>query len=111
MRVKDIAWLAGYLDGEGCFCNTWGRTWHYPKITVETTDQDSIARVAKLFGNAVCGPKSHGPHRKTWYTATTGKPAIAWMLTLYPLMSLRRKAKITELVTQWRQPHASTAVL
>lgn len=102
MLMTDLHWLAGYLDGEGCFTVT-ACKYHYPKITVEATDKDTITKVANLFGNSVYGPKSHGKHQQTWYTATVGKHACGWMQTLYPLLSTRRQNKIRSILVQYQQ--------
>lgn len=46
MTVKEIAWLAGYLEGEGCFGKVKDK---YPSIRVSATDEDDIEKVARLW--------------------------------------------------------------
>lgn len=47
MRQQDILWLAGLLEGEGCFNYRADRK--QARVTVEMTDRDIIERVARLF--------------------------------------------------------------
>lgn len=36
-------------------------------------------------------------------TDVNGANAIAWMMTIYKLMSVRRKSKIKEIINKWKQ--------
>jgi hypothetical protein len=73
------------------------------------TDRGIIERVSKLFNCTLCGPyvskqkKADGSSKKeTWFAHLSGNKAAAWMMTIYPLMGLRRQEKIKELLTRWR---------
>jgi hypothetical protein len=97
--MKDIAWLAGLLEGEGCF-----RTHkNCPGLTVNMTDEDVIARAAKVLGYPKpTVPYIQRPGRKPiWCLSLHGKHAIAWMMTLYTFMGTRRRAKIREIIVAW----------
>lgn len=98
--VADIRWLAGYLEGEGCFTFTGGK-YRYPRIVVESTDEDVIQRVVKLWGNKARAVQ-HGKHKVGYSVASTCAKAAGWMMTLYPLMGQRRQARIREVLTNWR---------
>ena len=100
ITVADIRWLAGYLEGEGCFTFT-GDKYRYPRIVVESTDEDVIQRVSQLWGMK---PHSvqHGSHKTGYSVATTCTKAVSWMMTLYPLMGQRRQARIREILMNWR---------
>ena len=97
----DIAWLAGLVEGEGCFKNN-GST---PSIVVQMTDQDVIQKIANLFNTKIMGP--YGPYaaqkQPTYIAQYSGKAAVGWMMTLYNLLGERRKAKIEELLNQWKK--------
>lgn len=97
-KTRDIYWLAGLLEGEGCFSSTKG----YPSIMVKMVDRDVVERAHKILrpvefridGNEV---KGYGPYddvRQRQYVAKiVGRRAVGWMMTLYPLMGRRRQAR------------------
>jgi hypothetical protein len=97
--MKDIAWLAGLLEGEGCF-RIHKKS---PGITVNMTDEDVVARAAKVFGY----PKPDKAYiqrtgrKPIWCFSMHGKHAVAWMMTLYTFMGERRRAKIREIIIEW----------
>ena len=54
MTELDIAWLAGLLEGEGCFrINTRkrdnGTINYYPQLILKMTDEDIIKRAGELM--------------------------------------------------------------
>lgn len=61
MEKHEIIWLAGLLEGEGCFNYRADRK--QARISVEMTDQDVLERVAGLFGTKVSvrPPRILGP--------------------------------------------------
>jgi len=103
IEIKDIAWLAGLTEGEGCFA--WqGCT---ANITINMTDRDVVERASVLFKSNLLGPyHPKQPHVKKskdiWRTTACGQRAIGWMMTLYPLMGERRKFKIEEVLHTWK---------
>lgn len=109
VNTRDISWMAGFLEGEGWFGERTNKqqngkyVYRHPIISVSGTDLDVIQKAAELFGKAVNGPymakKSTKPY---WMTQITGKAAIGWMLTLYPILGSRRQAKIREIVTKFK---------
>ena len=102
ISIKELHWLAGILEGEGCFHSNHGRR-HQAKITLSMTDEDVVRRVAKIFNNTVTmKPPSNQGNRMVFAVAKTSAPAAAWMMTLYPLLGNRRRAKIREILTAWR---------
>lgn len=108
--MKDLYWLAGYLEGEGSFCATPNRTARTFKLQVGSTDNDVIRKASRILyngqfrdvhrnGNGV----RDGYARKTLHTVNvTGSLAIQWMMTLYPLMGTRRKARFKEIILEWK---------
>ena len=105
--MKDIYWLAGYLEGEGSFTiNRRTNTNKTFRLVVNSTDKDVIAKVGNLIGSRI-----HRHNGKNWYRIGNKQPfsvcvvnrkAIGWMMTLYPLMGERRKARIKEIILEWR---------
>jgi len=93
----DLAWLAGLLEGEGCFCYQCS-----PGIKLGMTDKDVVSKVANLLGRWVRGPYRYRTNKKAvFYTEIWSHEAIWWMKKLLPYMSVRRSAKIKEIVERW----------
>lgn len=101
MEIRDIAWLAGLLEGEGCFSTATSKS---PIIQLAMCDRDVVEHAARLFG-AKRRPKSHdhpGRWKPQWVTAVYGNRAAGWMMTLYPLLARRRRQKIRAILAVWR---------
>lgn len=104
ITVKEIAWVAGLLEGEGCFVNK-----GTPKIAIQMTDLDVMEAYGKLVGKGL-NPKPHGNRRRKnggelkpcWVCLLTGRDAAQWMMTIYPLMGERRQEKIRECLRKWK---------
>lgn len=109
---RDLGWLAGLLEGEGCF--RWHRQirrdgrpdWFAPRILLQMTDEDIVRRAQAVVGiGHVRGP--YGPYKggtkAHWaWTVSRNADAVGLMMTLYPLMGERRQAKIREILDAWR---------
>lgn len=97
MEVVDIAWLAGLVEGEGCFPKS-----SSPTIQIQMTDEDVIRKAARLFNVTPVGPNDRGPGRKqSWKLSFHSNHAIAWMMTLYSFLGNRRRARIREILAVW----------
>src|SRR4051812_3654464 len=104
MPVKsstDIAWLAGLLEGEGSFSILENGT--APQIKLAMNDSDIVQR-AKFLTNHP-GPVNTALLKSgntSYIINICGNLAIQWMMTIYTLMGIRRKAKIREILLNWR---------
>jgi hypothetical protein len=103
----ELMWLAGLLEGEGCFGiyknGAKSEVYREAKITVIMADKDVVAKAADLMGCNTCLNKRARVNRKALWSATvSGARSVGWMYTLYPLMGSRRKARIREIVAEWR---------
>jgi hypothetical protein len=97
--TKDLAWLAGLLEGEGSFTDSRGSV----SIQVTMTDSDIIERAAAILG--VDTRKSWQPkgNRKRVYGCyVLGPRAVGWMMTLYQFFGERRQRRIREIIETWR---------
>jgi hypothetical protein len=97
--TSDDAWLAGLLEGEGCFAlyaNRHGT--RRPRVTVKMADRDVVARVAERFGVAVVLCRLSKPGWSDMYQVRLcGAKAEECMRVVLPLMGARRAAKIQEI--------------
>lgn len=93
----DIAWLAGLLEGEGCFYLNRGR---YPGIRLQMSDQDVVERAAVMLGGRarLQDPPSRQGRLPSWVVTKGGPDALAVMRLIRPYMGIRRGARIDELL-------------
>ena len=101
MTPIEIAWLAGWLEGEGCFyCKTGSSS---TGIKVTATDLDVVNRVALLIGakNVFIANKRRQKelgHKPAYTASVHGEKAELVMRTILPYMGKRRSTKIKELL-------------
>ena len=109
MTKRDLYWLAGLLEGEGCFGFTRnhvkGHIYAYPQIQLRMCDHDVVNRAAALMGCTIQSyPGSRATQKRFWQFSLTCRRAAAMMQQLEPLMGTRRSAKIRSILK--RGPHA-----
>lgn len=110
MELVDVAWLAGLLEGEGTFTvNQGGGSLTLPRIDMLSTDRDIVQRAASLLHTKANGPYAARPFGAIRATKpryqlrlTKSSEAAGWMMTVYSFMGDRRKAKIREILHDWR---------
>lgn len=97
----EIAWVAGLLEGEGCFFLTKGNVL---VIQLKMVDKDVVNKAALIMiSNNFRLREYHDGnpnHNKTYTMRISGYNAYKWMKILRPYMGLRRSAKIDELIAQ-----------
>lgn len=100
IRTTEIAWVAGLLEGEGSFLVS-GRS---IAVMVRMCDRDVIERAGQLLNGYIYGPlKRQTPHYQPQFRAQVKGPAAAgWMMTLYPLLGVRRRDQVRTALRQWR---------
>jgi len=101
------------MEGEGCFfiSHRQGRGRKYDRVGIQLTmtDEDPVARAASIMGIS---------YSKRSFVTKGGKPifvsgvsgprAVAWMMTLWALMGIRRRAKIQECLDCWHKSPTKT---
>lgn len=101
MQSAHIAWLAGLLEGEGCFhaASNGG-----PAVRLCMTDRDVVERARALLGvRGVVSVRPGTERTKAAYTISlTGSRAAGWMMTLYSLLGSRRRGRINSLLSAWK---------
>ncbi len=105
MTTTDWAWVAGLLEGEGCFSFTGaGR---FPRITLQMTDEDIIKRVADYFDVSYGHrPAKTSKHKDVYQLAITKTSKLIDCYTnLYPFLGKRRRQKLDLFYDIWRQKH------
>ena len=109
MSDLELGWVAGILEGEGCFFVTTRKTakygpYVYARVMVCMTDRDIIERLQHVTGVGVLervrqrkDPK-HKPISQ--WIVCRNQEAIELMVAVYPHMGTRRQARIREVLAQ-----------
>lgn len=99
MTEVEIAWLAGIIEGEGCFTqmDASGR----PSFKIKMTDLDVMEKVGALLELDVKPVKMYEYHHTQAYEAkTTAMDKVATIILLIiPYMGKRRTEKMRERLT------------
>lgn len=97
MKLEDVTWIAGLLEGEGTF-DTDGAS-RQIRIRCEMTDEDVINKLHVLSGGGaihVSYRHTRNGNKTTWTWDIRGKLAYELELAILPYMGERRTAKILE---------------
>lgn len=98
MKLTDIYYVAGILEGEGCF-----NYYNAPRIFLKMTDRDVVEKIRSIMNiNIYIGEKNKNGWKTAYILAVNSHHAIGWMMTLFPLMSIRRREQIREVLFKWR---------
>lgn len=99
ISVKELYWAAGYIEGEGCF-NIYKTV---PSIQVAQVQKQPQERLVSLFGGKLRLEPSRKPKwNPAWKWKISNHKAVSIMMTLYPLLSPKRQAKIREILAVWK---------
>ena len=87
--IADLYWAAGFMDGEACFNNN--------RIKVAQKDRESLDRLKHWFGGNISqGNGKANPDIFVW--SVSGARARGVMLTLFSMLSQRRRLQIRKAV-------------
>ena len=107
MKLRDgILWAAGFLEGEGCFSSS--RT--TPAVTAVQVQESPLLRLKELFGGTIRMLRVKNPKHSDHYRwEAGGSRAAGVMLTVYTLMSSKRRFQIDKSITRWKNAPGSNA--
>lgn len=110
VTVKDLAWAAGFLEGEGAFLANTG-TGFGVGVMASQVQKEPLDRIANLFGGNVYFRPRTLPSQNIHTWGVYGFRAIAVAMTMYSMMSPRRKEQIQRMIRIWheRPEHRSLA--
>ena len=94
MQIKDIYWLAGFLEGEGSFSHQ-GR---YTRVTASQMQKEPLERVARLVGGRI---HKYGEKRINEWGIYSSR-AIGLIMTLFSIMSPRRQEQMRGCIDSWK---------
>lgn len=84
--AEDIAWAAGYLEGEGTF--------NWQKVAVYQVNREPQDRMLRLFGGSVYPSSRVSGRQPGFIWQVCGARSRALMRLVRPRMSARRRAQI-----------------
>jgi hypothetical protein len=105
-RVVDIAWAAGFIEGEGSFIGYIAAGKHLrTQITAVQVQKEPLERLHKLFGGTLwfhAKKPTNERQNPAWRWQLGGKEARRLMHVLYPFMSPKRQEQIDKVINLWR---------
>ena len=105
--VRDIAWTAGFLEGEGSFHNGLGST----VVSAVQVNKEPIQRLLELFGGSAKQYNLHGRdnNKPIWRWSVSGAKGRGLAMTVYVLMSAKRQAQIRHALHPTKYPKYAAA--
>ena len=110
MTEAQTAWLAGLLEGDGCFTQTSNRLGgRWPAVSLAMDDEDVVRRAHKLagVGDVRAGQQRANGKRQWRWVVNRSHEAAEVMERVRPWMGNRRGARIDELLTAWNPKRAA----
>ena len=118
ISTRDLEWAAGFLEGEGSFIHVARKTQRSEHPTWTTgvfyvqapqVEREPLERLKRLFGGGIWlkttkkARLDHPDWKTVYYWQTTGARARGIAMTLYSLMSTKRKSQIKKMLSNtWR---------
>ena len=88
--MKDIHWAVGFLEGEGSF-----QFRHSQRVGAAQVQKEPLEKLLMLFGGSLVLQQDKRLNAADrWYWGVHGKRARGLMLTVYSLLSTKRKKQI-----------------
>lgn len=101
ITVRQIEWAAGFLEGEGCFQFSKAKNM---SVTATQVQKEPLERLQSMFGGSIYGYQPREPNKSFCYRwCAVGTRAVGICMTLYSLMSPKRKVEILKVIDGWRK--------
>lgn len=97
---EEIIWLAGLLEGEGCFGTS---NKNSPYVHLGMTDRDIIERASKIMlcSSRILTRYKDSDRKTLWQVSAWNTRAIIIMKKVLPYMGERRSSKINEVLKDY----------
>jgi hypothetical protein len=106
VTVRQLEWVAGFLEGEGYFASRKGVG--TMRVDVGQVQLEPLQRLLDLFGGSISLHKRNKEKHHLWvqqdiyHWQLSGLAAAGLCMTLYPLMSTGRKGQIRVALDKWK---------
>ena len=91
--LQDIAWAAGFLEGEGSFQRKGGGNLSITVSAVQV-NKEPVQRMVDLFGGSLKMYRRPLPSADIWRWDANGARGRGVAMTLYPFLSAKRQAQV-----------------
>lgn len=103
ITTRDLDWVAGFLEGEGCFSWRKVRRSGTASVSAVQVQRWPLLRLQELFGgNQYLVPARQTGHQAKWQWELSGIAGAGLMMTLYPLLSPRRQEQVARALAEWK---------
>ncbi len=103
--IRNLEWAAGFLDGEGCPI-AYNGTQRFSALQADT---EPLERLLRLFGGSLIPQADRARKKPAWLWQVHGARARGVMMTLYLLLSARRRSQIRKALASPLQPHSANS--
>jgi len=101
ISVREVEWAAGFLEGEGCF-SSYGKG-RAIRVAAPQVQREPLEKLQRLFGGHL-GRKARlekSNQQSCFRWQVGGKRAAGIMMTLFSLLSSKRKWQIQKALCGW----------
>ncbi len=105
----DLAWAAGFFDGEGCVMICKRTKAHAVRITVSQVDPRPILRFKSMFGGHISKQVRQNPNWKDqWKWEQDSKSGVATLELLLPYLCVKKE--VAELAIAFQKTKKRTGI-
>jgi hypothetical protein len=97
MTLTDIAYVAGFLDGEGCVSLAWrkgklGYNYITPIIQITNTNEEVLIWIKSIFGGSIqFRPDTRKTRKDSWCVTMAGETALKFLKSVRPYLRIKTK--------------------
>lgn len=100
--MHELYWAAGFIEGEGSFIFSRRARWGNARISVPQVEIEPLHRLQRLMGGTICTEKGPNGRFRIFRLQIDGHVAVGWMMTLWTLMSAKRRSQIEAALNGWK---------
>jgi hypothetical protein len=103
LSSEDAAWVAGFIDGDGCITLNKSGKYRRPLVTAESCDKEILDHLLVICGGfIVTKSRLTGGHRAAWSWRIGGPQSVDLLRQIYPFMRCAAKrARADLLLDEW----------
>jgi hypothetical protein len=102
IQIEDLAWAAGFFDGEGCVILRKAKNTYVVRISVSQVNPAPILKLKHLFGGHISKQKPKNSNWKDqWKWEQDAKTASETLQTLLPYLVVKKD--VAELALEFQQ--------
>lgn len=104
LQAVELAWAAGFFDGEGCITTTTQPAGTYLQLRISQTDHRPLDRFSQVVGiGNVTGPYDvKEGHQQTFYWSASGLQNTHQVLSLlWPYLSEPKREQTQRVLAKW----------